>query len=169
MSTHPRGGQVFFLGNRSFRSWRTIQGVLARVAAATAAFSFVAIGLAWRPPFSGYLLAVPLIGGAAALALAASLLTAFGVARVDQIVVSNRGVKYGDCFWAWKCVRAFRARRAGPSGTIRLVIWTGEDKGSGRSLAMDERLTPERARELIRRVGEYCSANNLAVICEASC
>jgi hypothetical protein len=169
MSTHPGGGQIFFLGNRSFRSWRTIRGVLVRVAVSAAAFSSVAIGLAWRPPLSGYLLAVPWIGGAAALALAASLLTAFGVAKVDQVVISNRGVKCGDGFWDWQCVRAFRARRGGASRAIRLVIWTGEDKGSGRSLAMDERITPERARELVRRVGEYCSANNLTVKCEASC
>jgi hypothetical protein len=169
MSASPRGGSVLFLGNRSFRSWRTIRGVLLRVAVSAAAFSLVAIGLAWRPPLSGYILAVPLIGGAAALAFAASLLTAFGVARVDQIVISNRGVKCGDRFWGWECVRAFRARRAGLSGAIRLVLWTGEDKGPGRSLAMDEPITPERAQELVRRVGEFCSANNLTVKCEASC
>lgn len=169
MSTDPRGGQIFFLGNRSFRSWRTMRGVLARVAASAAAFCFVAIGMAWRPPLSGYLLAIPLIGGAAALAFAASLLAAFGVAKVDQVVISNRGVKCGDRFWGWQCVRAFRARRGGSSGAIRLVLWTGEDKGPGHSLAMDERITPERALDLVRRVGEFCSANNFIVKCEASC
>jgi len=106
-----------------------------------AAFSFVAIGLAWRPPLPGYLLAVPLIGGAAALAFAASLLTAFGAAKVDPIVISSRGVKCGDRFWGWQDVRAFRARRARASGAIRLVIWIGEDKGPGHSLAMDEPIT----------------------------
>lgn len=169
MNTSPRGGPVFFLGSRSFRSWRTMRGVLARVAVSAAAFSLVAIGWARQPPLSGYILAVPLIGGAAALAFAASLLTAFGVAKVDQIVISNRGVKCGDRFWDWQCVRAFRARRAGASGAIRLLIWTGEDKGPGRSLAMDERITPERALGLIGRVGEFCSANNFKVTCEASC
>jgi hypothetical protein len=146
-----------------------MRGVLALVAVAAAAFSFVAIGWARQPPLSGLILALPLIGGATALAFAASLLTAFGVAKVDQIVISNRGVKCGDKFWEWQCVRAFRARRGGAFGAIRLRIWTGEDKGPGRSLAMDEQLTPERALGLIRRVGEFCSANHLTVICEASC
>ncbi len=157
------------MGSRSFRSWSTIRTVLARVAVSAAAFSLVAVGAAWRPPLSNYILAIPLIGGVVALAFAASLLTAFGVARVDQIVISNRGVKCGDRFWGWQCVRAFRARRTGASGAIRLLLWTGEDKGPGRSLAMDERITPERALGLIGRVGEFCSVNNFKVTCETSC
>lgn len=169
MSAGRTEGSVFFLGSRSFRSWRTIRAVLARVAVSAAAFSLVAVGLTRQPPLSGYLVAIPLIGGMVALAFAASLLTAFGVAKVDQVVISNRGVKCGDRFWGWEFLRAFRARRAGTSGTIRLLIWPGEDKGPGRSLPMDERITPERALGLIGRVGEFCSANNLNVTCEAAC
>jgi len=134
-----------------------------------AAFSLVTAGSVRQPSLSNYILAIPLLGGVIALAVAASLLTAFGIARVDQIVISDRGVKCGDRFWGWECVRAFRARRTGPSKAIRLFIWTGEDKGQGRSFAMDERITPERALGLIGRVGEFCSANNLKVTCEASC
>jgi hypothetical protein len=125
--------------------------------------------LALQPPLSGYILAIPVIGGTVALAVAASLLSAFAVAKVDPLIISNRGVKCGGRFWAWESVRAFRARRARPSGAIRLLIWTDEDKGPGRFLALDETITPERAIGLIGRVGEFCSANNLIVKCETSC
>jgi hypothetical protein len=168
-SPSPTGSPIFFMGSRSFRSWRTLRVVLVRVAVSAAAFSLVAGGLVWQPPLSNYILAIPLIGGTVALAFAASLLSAFGVAKVDQVLISNRGVKCGDRFWDWECVRAFRTRRTRPSGAIRLFIWTGEDKGPGRSIAMDERITPERALGLIGRVGEFCAANNFKVTCEASC
>jgi hypothetical protein len=91
------------------------------------------------------------------------------VAKVDQVIISNRGVKCGEKFWGWQSVRAFRARRTGKSGAIRLLVWTDEDKGPGRWLPMDERITRERALGLIARLGEFCSANNLNVTCEAAC
>ena len=169
MSTSPNGGSVFFLGSRSFRSWHTIGVVSTRIAVSVVAFSLVAVGLARQSPLSGYVLVIPFLVGAVAVAFAVSLLAAFAVAQVDQVIISNRGVKCGDQFWEWQCLQAFRARRTGKSGAIRLLIWIDEDKGPGRFLPMDERITPQRALGLIHRVGEFCSANKLNVTCEASC
>ena len=90
MSARPLGSSVFFLGSRSFRSWRTIRGFLARVAVSAVAFALVAVGLARQPPLSGFILLILLLGGTAAVAFAASLLTAFAVAQIDHVVISNR-------------------------------------------------------------------------------
>lgn len=163
------GKAVFFLGNRSFRTWGTVRGILVRITVSAVAFLLVAAGSLSQPPLATYLLAIPLTGGAVALATAAGLLAAFGMARIDPVVISHRGVKCGDRLWGWERVRAFRARRTRPSGAIRLFFWTGLDKGRGRSLAVDEPVTPEQALSLIGRVGEFCSENGFNVTCETSC
>jgi hypothetical protein len=109
-----------------------------------------------------------ILGGSAALGIAVVRLFAFATARVDQLVISHRGVKYGDRFWRWEAVRAIRARRSRLSGAIQLLLWAREGKGMGQTFVIDERITPERAIRLMERLGAFCLANNLEVLSEAS-
>jgi hypothetical protein len=169
MGDNPRDGSVFYLGSRCFRARRTIWRALAWGAASGAAFLLVAWGAARPSSLSAYLVWIPLLGGTAALGFAVSLLTAFAVAQVDQVVISSRGVKCGDQFWDWQCVRAFRARRVGVSGKIGLFIWTKEDQGAGLALPIDEPITSRRASALIERVSDFCSTRRFNVKCEAPC
>jgi len=143
--------------------------VLVRFAVSVVAFLIVGVGLARQPPIAGYLVAISVIGGTIALTTGVGLLAAFALARVDKLTISDRGVKYGDRFWGWARVRAFRARRSQPSEAIRLLIWKGEDKGPGYFLAIDEPVSSQSAIDLIERVQQCCSTNHLEVECEASC
>ncbi len=169
MSATRRKSLVFFMGQRAFRTPRTMRKVLVRFAVSAVAFSIVAVGLARQPPLAEYLVVTAVIAGTIALATGAGLLTAFALARVDKLTISDRGVRYGDRFWKWGRLRAFRARRSQPSEPIQLLIWDGEDKGPGRFLAIDEPVSPELATDLMERVRQYCSKNHLKVNCEASC
>lgn len=169
MITSPSRNSAIFVGQRSFRSQRTIKAVVVRLVVSVAAFLVAGIGLARQPPMNGYVIAMAVTGGTIALAAAVGLLTAFSVARVDKLIISERGVKYGHRFWRWACVRAFRARRNRPSEPIRLLIWKDADEGPGCFLVIDEPVSPQAAVDLIRRVQEYCSTNHPEVKCEVSC
>jgi hypothetical protein len=143
--------------------------VLVRFAVSTTAFLVVGIGVTRQPPMESYLVATAVAAGMIALVAAVGLLTAFSVARVDKLTISERGVKYGHRFWGWTSVRAFRARRSRPSDPIRLLIWKDADEGPGYFLMIDNPLSLEAAVELIRHVQEYCSTTHPEIKCEASC
>ena len=169
MSITGDTNSVFFSGKRSFRSRRIVRTVLIRFALAATAFLAVGVGLGQPVPIAGYVSAIILIAGTAALTAGVALLTAVALGRVDRLTISERGVKYGDRFWKWARLRAFRARRNRPSEPIRLLIWKDADEGPGYFLVIDEPVSPQAAVDLIRRVQEYCSTNHPEVKCEVSC
>jgi hypothetical protein len=168
MTAANRTNQIFFLGQRSFRSRHTARQIAFRFGIAVAAFSFAGLSVAKWPATSTYLLGALWVAGTIALATGVGLLTAFVLARIDVLHISQRGVRYGDRFWGWASVRAFRARRSGPNDTMQFHLWEGEDKGPGRLLAIDEPITSASAEDLMGRVQNHCQANKWDVACETS-
>ena len=104
--------------------------------------------------------------GVSALAVAAVQLRVYLRGAVDELFISDRGVKYGEEFWPWESLSALRIRRLPAKGPMRFLIWTGEDRGPGQHLAIDDPPSPVEAERLLDELRAFLADHDLDVLCE---
>lgn len=171
-----RANRVFLTGDWSYRSGFTLKGAIVcfGLSAAASCLGIWALAAEFTKPFPTagirFFVGVTLcMIGLVALIVGFVSLRSFVVAKVDELEISDRGVKYGSEFWPWDSLAAIRFRRLPHNGPIRIVIWPRRDRGLGRGFFTDEVCSPEQIMQLEGELKGHFIRNNLSITCEREC
>jgi len=164
-----RAKTVFLRGHWSYRSAFAIRSVILALVLAAITCFFSTSAIAIHPIAGGMSFFVGVLlclVGILAFVVGVACLWSFAVGKVDELEISDQGVRYGTEFWPWSSVSAIRFHCLPRAGPIRVVVWPRKDRGPGGGLLTDEVFSSEELRQLERALKEYFTSNNLSIVYE---
>ncbi|QDU27748.1 hypothetical protein ETAA8_28380 [Anatilimnocola aggregata] len=130
----------------------------------TSAICLVGVVLFWRNE-SIVVLSITLVFGVVAVSVvnAWTWIRLFG--KPIELLISNKGIRYGNEEWLWKRVTAIRLVRQRDS-CFMFVIWPGPDFGPGRMLRTDSNIARGEAIGIVRELQEHVQSRYVSLKCE---
>ena len=154
----------FFVGHYAYRAPRTLTNAVIMTGLGLAALSAgVWLALSFRSKeIEGSLL---IVFGVVVFSVGVASLWAWISNRVDQLVISRSGIKFGGRSWTWDRVKALTVAYVPPLRSYCIRLWVDRTRGQGHGFVFDEDMTPQEVDRLLSEVSRAAQERGLTIRC----